>query len=189
MQTLSKNKKFVLIRDDFETADGKNFYCSKLYLSSEIGFIGNEITGECVKDENSNDIYALELAEGGFKGRYQVGGVQQGIYDIKRDRTGESKFFKLINKELLKHREDPNSIEIHPANALHELLGCLAFGIKFNSGDLYGSEDLIILNSRKTCYYLLDCVFGNPSEDETIGTIEITTKKKYRDKLMMEVFK
>ena len=57
--------------------------------------------------------------------------------------------------------------------------------------DLYGSKDIIIQNSKKTCNYLLDCVFGNPSnkDDQIIGILEITTLEKYRKKILMDLFK
>ena len=191
MQTLTKDRNFILIRDKYEAADGKNFYCSKLYKSHEVKFKDGNISGECVKDENSNDIYCLELTERGLENGFKGEAIPQGIYKIKRDRTGKFKWFKLINDDLLKDNGKTKTIEIHYGNYLKDTEGCLLFGIGFNHGDLYGSKDIIIQNSKKTCNYLLDCVFGNPSnkDDQIIGILEITTLEKYRKKILMDLFK
>jgi len=191
MQTLTKNRNFILIRDEYETADEKNFYCSKLYKSHEVKFKDGNISGECVKDENGNDIYCLELTERGLEHGFKGEAIPQGIFKIKRDRTGKFKWFKLINDDLLKDNEKTKAIEIHHGNYLKDTEGCLLFGIGFDPGNLYGSEDIIIQNSKNTCNYLLDCVFGNPSkkDNQIIGNLEIITLEKYREKILIDLFK
>lgn len=171
MQTLAKNKEFVLIREKHTTTDDINFYCSKIYQKH---------SKKSLKDENDNDIYVLELTESGFKDGFNGECIPEGTYKIKRDRTGRFKWYKLINDELLKDdNEDIKAIEFHEGNYLKDTKGCLLFGIGFDSMRLYGSEDLIIKSSLKTLNYLLHCVFGNPNEneDQIIGTLEITNDK------------
>ena len=182
MQTLTKNRKFVLVREKHTTADDINFYCSKIYQKHN---------KECVKDENGNDIYCLELTERGFEHGFNGECIPEGTYKIKRDRTGKFRWFKLINNDLLKDNGKTKAIEIHVGNYLKDTEGCLLFGIGFDHDNLYGSEDIIIKNSKKTCNYLLDCVFGNPSkkDNQMIGNLEITTLEKYREKILIDLFK
>ncbi len=167
MQTLAKNREFILIREKYTTADNINFYCSKIYQKNN---------KECLKDENGNNIYVLELTESGFKDGFNGECVPKGIYQIKRDRTGKFKWFKLINDKLLRNEDGTiKAIEIHEGNYLKDTEGCLLVGIGFDSIGLYGSEDIIIKSSVKTLNYLLDCVFGNPNEneDQIIGYLTI----------------
>lgn len=189
MQTLAKNKEFILIREKHTTDDDITFYCSKIYEKQNIGIhrleVSNEknkIIGECVKDENGADIYVLELTENGFEDGFNGECVPEGTYQIKRDKTGRFKWFKLINDSLLRNENGTiKAIEVHAGNCLKDTEGCLLFGIGFDANNLYNSGDVIIKNSKNTCNHLLNCVFGNPSkkENQIIGTLEVTTMNKY----------
>lgn len=190
LQTLVNNKQIILIRDKYTTIQGTEYYCSKIYNSNTIGFSNDQFTNN-LQDQDNNDIFALEPIEKGLENNFEIGGIKEGIYEIKRDKTGKFKYFKLINNELLSNRENPNSIEIHPLNKLSETKGCIGLGINFDCEYIYDSEDILIKNSKQTCNYLLDSVFGNPNKNENqiVGTLEITTFQKYLNKILNDFFK
>ena len=69
--------------------------------------------------------------------------VPEGTYIVNRDHTGRWQYFSIINV--------PNRtfIEIHPANKVEHLEGCLALGMQ------RGSDNISIINSEAAINVLL----------------------------------
>lgn len=72
--------------------------------------------------------------------------IPEGEYIVKRDHTGRHKYFALLDVE------GRSAIEIHPANHVEQLEGCIAPALKFN-------EDGTVWNSTAACHKLID-LFG-----------------------------
>ena len=73
--------------------------------------------------------------------------IPEGIYKVVADNIGKFKYFRVLNV--------PNraNIEIHPANTVDELLGCIAFGKAIiNNIDYKGKKHkYFITESVRTC--------------------------------------
>ena len=82
--------------------------------------------------------------------------IPYGTYIIDRDHTGKHRWYKFRNEET-----DPRTfIEIHPANKLSQLEGCLAPCFDIKGGDR--TADPIGVDSVKACQKLLEW-FGEDS--------------------------
>ena len=73
--------------------------------------------------------------------------IPEGVYDALRDKAGKFKFYSV--------REVPNrqNIEIHPANSIDDLLGCIGLGDDILENK-YGYK-FWLTNSKATCQKLL----------------------------------
>lgn len=75
------------------------------------------------------------------------GCIPEGLYEVLRDKTGRFQYYSVQNV--------PNraNIEMHPANSIDDLLGCIGLGedILLNQ---YGYK-FWLTNSKKTCDKLL----------------------------------
>ena len=97
--------------------------------------------------------FTLERPENGNKPdnkqtpQNDSGCIPEGKYRVKKDHTGKFQYFSIINV--------PNrlNIEVHQANTIDELLGCVALGEKIvnnieHEGKIY---KFFLTNSKKTC--------------------------------------
>ena len=74
--------------------------------------------------------------------------IKEGVYIVDRDLTGKHRFYRLRDVE------DRTDIEIHPANRVSQLLGCIAPCMSIKNG--------IGVDSIKACELLLHW-FGDDS--------------------------
>jgi hypothetical protein len=70
--------------------------------------------------------------------------IPEGTYIVKRDKIGHHQWYAIQN---VANRED---VELHPANWVHELKGCTAFGLTRKNDGVSVSE------SKKALLELLD---------------------------------
>lgn len=61
--------------------------------------------------------------------------IPEGIYVIERNTTGKHQYYGVTNVTGRSH------IEIHPANYVHQLEGCIAPCLSLKNGVAYQSED------------------------------------------------
>lgn len=82
--------------------------------------------------------------------------IPEGIYTVDRNTTGRHQWYALRNEET----EPRTFIEIHPANRLSQLEGCIAPCIDIKGGDK--TSEPVAVDSIKACKMLLDW-FGDDS--------------------------
>jgi len=75
------------------------------------------------------------------------GCIPEGIYKVKKDYTGKFQYFSIQNV--------PNrfNIEVHQANTIDELLGCVALGEKIVNDIKHKNKiyKFFLIDSKKTC--------------------------------------
>lgn len=74
--------------------------------------------------------------------------IPEGIYTLVRSKTGRFRYFSVLDVP------NRSNIEIHPANCIDDLLGCIGFGEEILENKY--SYRFWLSNSKKTCLKLLD---------------------------------
>lgn len=87
--------------------------------------------------------------------------IPAGQYKVERDHYGRHRYYKLLDVP------NRSAIEIHPANYVKQLQGCIALGLGFEE------KTGILLNSKKACDLFVDVVGDNSF---TLDIINYTTK-------------
>lgn len=99
-------------------------------------------------------IHTLELPW--IDNQIGVSCIPEGQYIVDRDKTGRHQWYRLRNEEVA-----PRShIEIHPANKLAQLQGCIAPCLEIKGGSK--TSNPIAVDSLKACKLLLNW-FGDDS--------------------------
>lgn len=99
-------------------------------------------------------LYALELMW--LNNKISKSCIPENQYIIDRDRTGKMQYYRFRDSETIPR----TSIEIHPANRLNQLEGCIAPCIEIAGGDKTANP--VATDSIKACNILLDW-FGDDS--------------------------
>lgn len=97
--------------------------------------------------------FTLERPENGNKSdnkettQNDSGCIPEGIYKVKKDYTGKFQCFSILDVP------NRSAIEIHQANTIDELLGCVALGdgISNNIKHKGKTYKFFLTNSKKTC--------------------------------------
>jgi hypothetical protein len=101
--------------------------------------------------------FTLERPENGNKPdnkqtpQNDAGCIPEGIYKVKKDHTGKFQYFAIQNVP------NRSAIEIHPANSIDDLLGCVGLGeeIKSNVASYKGKYKFWLTNSKATCQKMM----------------------------------
>ena len=122
---------------------------------------GQELCKTLERPENNN------LSDNPKTVQNDSGCIPEGIYLVKKDYSGKFQYFSITNVPNRK------AIEIHYANIIDELLGCMALGDRLDtSGVVYKGkkQKYFLTSSKRTC----DRIKGMmPEEFE----LEITSKR------------
>lgn len=90
---------------------------------------------------NGESVYTLERPW--LDNKVSVSCIPEGQYLVKRDKTGRFQWYAVQDVPGRTH------IEIHPANKVEQLEGCIALGMYFANGNF-------LARSKEACQKLLD---------------------------------
>ena len=102
---------------------------------------------------DGTEIKTLELPW--LNNQNSISCIPEGTYIVDRDTTGSQQWYRFRNKEVAPR----SNIEVHPANYLTQLQGCIAPCMSINEDD---PSEPVALESWKACELLLKW-FGNNS--------------------------